>query len=570
MSAIDVQLESVYPVSYLNLVNHIIQDLKIPQIFDEKVTCDSRCKVSPGEVVQLIVLDILTGRQALVHLEEWAHQIDIKKLISPQVEASYFNDDVIGRHLDRIAEANVHQVFSDFTLQLWEKEGDALHIFHSDTTSKSVYGMYATQEEGASGEQLEKVPDDQSLHITEGYSRDRRGAKQFQYGMIVNQDGIAIHADVHDGNTSDKTWNVNVLGKLDAQLKKMDISEFIYVADAAAMSKGTLDQVEKAGGFLITRGSQNLKIIKEALDLVDGQEEQWSEPWSIQTTNPQPTTYRVQEIASNYYDHPVRRIVVQSNALEKKKRKTLEKRREEEYQKIQQAQRKWTNHLFHCKEDAEKALSQWQKETSYDFHRTACQVEKIEVSKGKTGRPKKNEITQRIERFRVVFHLIEQDEDRFEQAVRKASRFVLVTTVPPMYRGRKMDAIQILETYKGQNHVEMNFSFLKDPFFVDEVYLKTPSRVQVLGYLLMIALLVYLVFQKRIRQQMQGQPPLRGAGKRKLYHPTAKAIFNLFKYVQVAVFRLPTGQQIRQLAAPLSVDQKRVLHFLGLDESIYI
>jgi transposase len=133
-----------------------------------------------------------------------------------------------------------------------------------------------------------------------------------------------------------------------------------------------------------------------------------------------------------------------------------------------------------------------------------------------------------------------------------------------------MNAIQILQIYKEQYHVEMNFSFLKDPFFVDEVYLKKPHRVQVLGYLLMTALLVYMVFQKRIRKLLEGQPPLQGAGKRKLYNPTAKSIFKLFQYVQVAVFRMPTGEFIRQFVHPLTEDQQRVLQVLGLDESTYI
>jgi hypothetical protein len=134
MSSMNPKLEAVYQVSYLNLINHIMLDLKIPQTINEIVPCDDQCKVTPGEMIQLIVLDILTGRQALVHLEEWACHIDIKKLISPDVEASYFNDDAIARHLDRIDEANVHQVFSELTLQLWKKEGDTLRIFHGDTT----------------------------------------------------------------------------------------------------------------------------------------------------------------------------------------------------------------------------------------------------------------------------------------------------------------------------------------------------------------------------------------------------------------------------------------------------
>lgn len=71
------------------------------------------------------------------------------------------------------------------------------------------------------------------------------------------------------------------------------------------------------------------------------------------------------------------------------------------------------------------------------------------------------------------------NEQAYEETCRRASRFVLVATVPPEYR----DAEEILRLYKGQIQIEMNFSFLKDPYFVDEVYFKKPNRVEVLGYI---------------------------------------------------------------------------------------
>jgi transposase len=556
MSSIDIQIEEIYQASYLNLVNHVMQDLEIPQLINELVPYDVQCKISPGEVVQLMVLDILTGRQAIMHLEEWAKHIDLKKLISPDVEASYFNDDAIGRHLDRIYEANVHQIFSEITLQLWKKEGDPLRIFHSDTTSKSVYGMYPSTEED-------------QLMITEGYSRDRQGDKQFQYGMIVNQDGILVYGDVHNGNTSDKTWNSDVLSKLNSQLKKLNLNGFIYVADSAAMSKETLDQVKKAGGFLITRGSNNLKIVKEALDRVEQQEDQWSAPWTVQTSGKN-TIYRVQELSSIYEGQDVRLIVVESSALEKKKLHTLEKQCQLENKHIQEAQAAFAKQIFHCEADAKEALIQWQKSTLCRFHTIEAHIEKTQEIKRKPGRPKKFESLPIVDVYRVVISRISRDEERFSHDLRRASRFVLVSTVPLEYQGIHMDALQILHTYKGQMHVEMNFSFIKDPYFADEVYLKKPSRVEVLGYILMVALLIYKVFQKKIRSQMQGQKPLRGAGKRKLVNPTAQAIFDMFEYVQVLVLRLPDGKRIRKLGRPLSDEQQRVLHLLGMNESVYL
>lgn len=45
-----------------------------------------------------------------------------------------------------------------------------------------------------------------------------------------------------------------------------------------------------------------------------------------------------------------------------------------------------------------------------------------------------------------------------------------------------MKELKLGELVDRQNNVEMNFSFLKDPYYTDEIYLKKPERVHVLGY----------------------------------------------------------------------------------------
>lgn len=84
-----------------------------------------------------------------------------------------------------------------------------------------------------------------------------------------------------------------------------------------------------------------------------------------------------------------------------------------------------------------------------------------------------------------------------------------------------MDGPELLAMYKGQIQVEMNFAFLKDPFYTDEMYLKKPERIMTLGYIFLLALVIYHVFQRRIRQFITEEKPMKGAGGRKLTKPTA-------------------------------------------------
>ncbi|CAH8768709.1 transposase [Paenibacillus dendritiformis C454] len=318
----------------------------------------------------------------------------------------------------------MHELYSTLALEAWQYNPDTVLAFHSDTTSKSVYGAYKDAEEG-------------DLLITEGYSCDRHGDKQFQFGLIVDGQGRPVYGDVHDGNKSDKSWNPEVLQKLDAQRQRVNLQGFIYVADSAAMTRETLDQVRQAKAYLITRGGNNLKIVKQALEKQVNQE---------------------------------RECVMAAIGAQAKR-------------------------VFHCEHDAQSALKQWLIDHPLTFHQLEGRIGSYEDILRPQGRPKKGAVPEIVTRYKLVFDPVLPNEEAIQAARRRASRFVLVSTVPTEFQGRAMDSAALLQTYKGQIRVECNFSILKDPYFVDEIYLKKPHRVEVLGYLFLIALLVYHTIQ---------------------------------------------------------------------------
>ncbi|MGG3970428.1 IS1634 family transposase, partial [Geobacillus stearothermophilus] len=349
----------------------------------------------------------------------------------------------------------------------------------------TVYGAY----ESASLE---------ALQITHGYNRHHRWQKQIGFGLVGNEDGIPFYGDVHDGNLPDKTWNPEVLSRVHEQLKQAKMEdEWIYVADSAAMTKDTLAQTKAANAFLITRGPSSLRIVKRAFAEADSPHIPWSEPFTLAERNG--ATYRVWETSSTYEGHPVRLIVVESSALDQRKGKTLEKERVKEAELLREEQARWERHPFSCREDAEQALASLKASLRPRFHRVEAAVEEIVRPKKRRGRPKKGAEPE-VETLYLLRLDVEFHQQAWEQARRKASRFVLVTTVPEEWKGQQMDAQEILKLYKGQISVEMNFAFLKDPFFTDEIYVKKPERVAVLGYLFLLALAIYRVFQRRVRQ----------------------------------------------------------------------
>ena len=77
--------------------------------------------------------------------------------------------------------------------------------------------------------------------------------------------------------------------------------------------------------------------------------------------------------------------------------------------------------------------------------------------------------------------------------------FVLGTNIG----ASELSDAEVIAAYKGQSGVEGGFRFLKDPlFFVSSLFVKKPSRIEGLLMVMTLALLVYSVAQRRMRQQL--------------------------------------------------------------------
>jgi transposase len=75
--------------------------------------------------------------------------------------------------------------------------------------------------------------------------------------------------------------------------------------------------------------------------------------------------------------------------------------------------------------------------------------------------------------------------------------FVLGTNMA----ARDLSDAEVITAYKAQSQVEGGCRFLKAPlFFVSSLFVKQPSRIQGLRLVMTVALLVYSVAQRRLRQ----------------------------------------------------------------------
>lgn len=60
----------------------------------------------------------------------------------------------------------------------------------------------------------------------------------------------------------------------------------------------------------------------------------------------------------------------------------------------------------------------------------------------------------------------------------------------------------MLEAYKNQDTVERRFPLLKDPKLVGPIYAKRDEQAEVHVYVLILALLIYSIIERRVRASL--------------------------------------------------------------------
>lgn len=84
----------------------------------------------------------------------------------------------------------------------------------------------------------------------------------------------------------------------------------------------------------------------------------------------------------------------------------------------------------------------------------------------------------------------------------EAGCFVLITN-EPFESERGMSSLELLRLYKDQHSIEQNFGFLKDVLIVNALFLKSPKRIEALGLILVLALMVWRLMERTMRMSLR-------------------------------------------------------------------
>ena len=148
----------------------------------------------------------------------------------------------------------------------------------------------------------------------------------------------------------------------------------------------------------------------------------------------------------------------------------------------------------------------------------------------------------------------------------EAGCFVLICNLSTKQEQSQWTAESLLELYKDQSGIEQNFGFLKDPLIVNSIFLKKPSRIEVLGLVLVISLLIWRLIERCMRQYLdKTKSEITGWKKRPTKRPTSFMMTT--KFLSILVAR--AGKR-RQLVKPLKPVQREFLQAMGINTEVFV
>ena len=500
-------------MDHLGLVAGMIDELEIVESVDAVIDSSSPSRnLSVGESVKAMILNGLGYVNKPLYLTpSFFKDKPVERLFGRMVKAEWFNDDTLGRAMDRLFAYGVSELYEKIAAKALKKLGLTPSTVHLDSTSFHLDGVYANRQEDENSDTDEEDETSQPVRITQGYSRDHHPElNQVVLNLIVeHQAGIPVRMQPGDGNQIDTQAFKSIVEEHVVSLKKAYDTPVKVIGDAALFTVEGIEKIKTNELLFISRVPARLKEAKAILGKYD--------PRASKRLD---DNYRFIAYEIEYQGMPMRWMLYQSIHAKTKQtatlRKELAKQGDEELKRL----KKLMKQRFFCQADAKAALE----ETKAKLQTTEIIDAKIaEIPKyAKKGRPKPGARPQRIEYgWRLT---LASGQDALIQKMQSSGLFILATN------DMNLDPKELLDEYKSQQRVERGFRFLKSPeFLADAFFLKKPERIEAMLMIMTLSLLVYSALEYTIRQRLKKQnmtfPDQKG---KPTDNPTARWVFQNF------------------------------------------
>jgi transposase len=538
--------------NHIPVIARMCHKIGLIDLINESIPCNTELDL--GTLVVGMVCDTLSGRSPLYKVEDFIKEQDTELLFGIPVDSHRFNDDALGNALDRIHQKGTLQLFTEVSLKAASIFNLDTSKCNFDTTSVNVWGDYESSKPG------EKAP-----HITYGYSKDKRmDLKQFMVSMLCVEGNIPISGKMQNGNSSDEKLNneeLQRIGKLLSPLKD-HIGDLIYVADCKLINTNNMKLLDDL--LFISRFPGNFKEHNVAIENAIHADD-WEE-LGILAETPSPSVkrqranYRSHETSVTIGEKNYRALVIQTDHLDKRRTKGIENRKAKQKKLVDKKIKSAEKTTYHCQDDAQKALDiiSIKKKTTYWNIKGSIEIIQVHAP----GRAPKTGNRKIVDTKYKLLLDYDENTEHYQAQLKMAGCFVMICNISK----EKMAAREVLKTYKEQYGVEQNFSFLKEPLIANDTFLKKPSRIDALTFILLVSLMIWNLIQRELRNS---EEVIHGELKDLNKRPTRRPTSYLMMCQLSGTIILKYGNQRLLPHNGIRPQGLKYLAAMGFDETIY-
>ncbi len=461
--------------------------------------------ITNGQLFIAMLLNGLGFVSRTLHVyPEYFKDIPTERLLGKGVHPEHINDDVLGRFLDSLYEKGVSSLYQELAFKVVRHLGLPCNSLNLDATSFHVDGEY------------HQDIDAQTIHLTQGYSRDHRpDLNQVVLNLITeNKAGIPLYMKACSGNMQDVQGFKEIVKEHIKSLKAAYKNTY-FIGDAALYTEETINALAEEEQFFITRVPQKLKEAKHLIEKAKSIE--WT---SLDNGNSGYWT------TSQYGGVSQRWLLIKSSQAKVREEHILNKVISKSTDSSLKSFNRLCRKAFSCSADAKKALQEWIDAQEFvTLHSEAIVEEQKHAKRGRPGLDAKYTSQFYITGFLATsLNLKAQAQDT-------KGLFIIATN-------DCSDALSmqfILDEYKSQQAVERGFRFLKSPdFLTSSFFLKKPERIEALLMIMTSCLMIYASVEHQIRKVLQeNNASFPDMKKKPTQKPTAKWVFFCFQGISV-------------------------------------
>ena len=500
-----------------------------------------------SKAIIALMKSMLVEPAALYRIPEWARQMDPESIGFD----SDFDDDVLGRALDKLFSVDRASLQTRLTMQAVNKFEVDVSKIHNDSTTIKFYGAYDNQSP-------------KSVKLKRGHSKDHRpDLKQVLYNLSITEDGgIPVHFKCYDGNVTDDTTHIETWLTLRGMLGRAD---FLYVADCKLCTSSNMRKIDSEGGRFVTIVPRTRVEVGEFYEQASRGDVRWL-PLTKKKSIRKRGRYDIFQVAEDPYQlaEGYRLFWYQSSGKKLRDQDSRKQRIEISLEKLEQLQKK-----VRRGPKSEKAMLKAGQEILNRYKTTEwIEIEvrsrKKEIfKKTSAGKPGPDAVYRR--KVNTVPYLVtKKNHDGIK-------RSATIDGIFPLTTNAKLNALDTLAAYKYQPNIEKRFSYAKSGYEIAPAFLKKTERIESLTFACYMADLVAALIQRNLRLAMtnQGIKELKTLPEeRSSSTPTWEQIQRLFAH-QCKYQVIEKGEILRSFWDDLTERQSQVLELLEVPKASY-